>query len=574
MKNRRYVSRPFVLDWQKCFIFFLIIWLIVNLLQAIFTEVMSDEAYYFLYGQHLAWGYFDHPPMVGLMTYLSNLIFDGNLSVRFVTVILQVFTIFLVWKTIADKNPDTSKVILFFIITASLVMFQVYGFVTTPDAPLLFFTALFLWSYQRFLSLSSNKRSWQNTFLVAVSIAGMVYSKYQAVLVIGLVLLSNWRILLQYKAWLAGLFAALLLIPHFHWQFANNFPSFQYHLSDRSSAFKWGYFLEYLPNQLAVFNPFTLGAAVYVLIRYKPKDIFERGLYFLIIGFIAFFWITSFRGHVEPHWTVACSIPMIILLYRRSLENPKLMRYVKRVIAASLFLILVARILLPSGYLPERLGFTGKAAKSKRIEAVAGDLPVVFTGSFQNPSNYRFFTGKESFVLSAIDSRQTQFDIWQKELAYQGKPVFVLKQEQDDPGSSMPIDGKKHFSGFFAENFQSVNRLKITYELKEKEVLPGDRLVLPFILQNPTNSAIDFEHPEFPVTWYAAYSKNQHRATWKYAECQLDSPVRMLPAHATVHGNLTTVVPDLSAGEYQFTLTLVNSLCAARNSLFVLLKIK
>jgi len=125
MKNRRYVDRLFALDWQKCFIFFLILWLIVNLLQAIFTEVMSDEAYYFLYGQHLAWGYFDHPPMVGLMTYLSSLIFDGNLSVRFVTVILQVFTIFLVWKTIADKNPDASKVILFFIITASLVMFQV-----------------------------------------------------------------------------------------------------------------------------------------------------------------------------------------------------------------------------------------------------------------------------------------------------------------------------------------------------------------------------------------------------------------------------------------------------------------
>ena len=572
MKNRRFAGRLFVWDWQKCFIFFLILWLIVNLLQAIFTEVMSDEAYYFLYGQHLAWGYFDHPPMVGLMTYLSSLIFDGNLSVRFVTVILQVFTIFLVWKTVAEKNPDTSKVILFFIITASLVMFQVYGFVTTPDAPLLFFTALFLWGYQKFL----RDKSWLNAFLLAVSMAGMVYSKYQAVLVIGLVLLSNGRLLLQYKVWLAGLFAALLLIPHFHWQFANNFPSFQYHLSDRSSAFKWGYFLEYLPNQLAVFNPFTLGAAVYVLIRYKPKDVFERGLYFLIIGFIAFFWITSFRGHVEPHWTVACSIPMIILLYRRSLENPKLMRYVKRVIAASLLLILVARILLPSGYLPEKLGFTGKTAKSKAIETVAKDLPVVFAGSFQDPSNYRFFTGKESFVLSAIDSRQTQFDIWQKELAYQGKPVFVVKQ--DNPRSSdlsdlYIVDGKS-FSGFFAENFQSVNRLKITYELKEKEVRSGDRLVLPFILQNPTNSDIDFEHPEFPVRWNAAYSKNQHHAAWKYAECQLDFPVRMLSAHATVRGNLTTIVPDLSAGEYQFTLTLVNSLCAARNSSFVLLKIK
>jgi hypothetical protein len=28
---------------------------------------------------------------------------------------------------------------------------------------------------------------------------------------------------------------------------------------DRSAGFRWSYFLEYLPNQMAVFNPFTLG---------------------------------------------------------------------------------------------------------------------------------------------------------------------------------------------------------------------------------------------------------------------------------------------------------------------------
>ncbi|MDR0233038.1 MAG: glycosyltransferase family 39 protein [Dysgonamonadaceae bacterium] len=569
MKNQRYTNGLFALNWQKCFILFLTLWLIINFIQAIFTEVMSDEAYYFLYGENLAWGYFDHPPMVGLMTYVSNLLFDGNLSVRFVTIVLQVFTILLVWKTIADKKPDTSKVVLFFIITASLVMFQVYGFVTTPDAPLLFFAALFLWSYQKFL----HKNSWANTFLLTISMAGMIYSKYQSVLIIGFVLLSNWRLLLQYKTWLAALFTVLLLIPHFHWHWVNDFPSFQYHLSDRSSTFKWGYFLEYLPNQLAVFNPFTFGAVIYVLIRYRPKDVFERGLYFLIVGFLVFFWITSFRGHVEPHWTIACSIPMIILLYRRSLENPKLMRYVKKGIAVSILLILVARILLPIGFLPEKLGFNGKAAKSKAIESVAGDLPVVFTGSFQNPSNYRFFTGKESFVLSAIDSRRTQFDIWQKELAYQGKPVFVAIQD-DERSSEYIIDGKSFF-GFFAENFQSVNRLQIEYELIEQEVRAGDRLVLPFTIQNPTNSAIDFEHPEFPVTWNAAYSKNVRRAPWNYVECQLNFPIPVLPARtsASFRGNLTTTVPDFEEGEYLFTITLVNSLCAARNSSFILLKI-
>lgn len=538
-------------DWKRLLYLFLIIWVGVNLIQAIFTEVMSDEAYYFLYGENLAWGYFDHPPLVGLMTFISNLFFGGNLSVRFITVVLQFFTLLLVWKIIAEKTPEIGKVVLFFVIAASLVMFQTYGFVTTPDAPFLFFTSLFLFCYKKFLQ----KESWQYTFFLAGSMAGMIYSKYHAVLIIGFVLLSNLRLLSNYKIWLAGLLTLGLLIPHIYWQIANDFPSFRYHLSDRSSGFRWRYFLEYLPNQLAVFNPFTFGAIVYIFIKYKPKDIFEKGLYFLTIGFIVFFWITSFRGHVEPHWTVACSIPMLVLLYRRSLENKKLLRYVKKVIAPSLFLILLARILLISGLLPEKLGFSGKKEKNEIIRSIANEIPVIFTGSFQGASNYRFFTGKETSVLSSITGRQTQFDIWKKELNYQGKPVFIYRGNNNSP-----------FDGYFAKNFQSVNRIRINFTLAETEVHPGDTLRISFVMHNPTDQSIDFHHPEFPVKCQAAYKVNERRGKLDYANCELSAPVDILTAGEGIKGYFTTIVPDLAPDNYLFSITLVNSICAARNS--------
>ena len=138
-------------DRKRLFAFLLMLWLGMNFFQAIFTEIMTDETYYFLYGQNLAWGYFDHPPMVALMTWLSALICKGNLSVRFVTVFMQFFTLVIIWKLIDEKKPDTKKVALFFIISMSMVMFQAYGFVTTPDAPLLFFASLFLFVYRDFL---------------------------------------------------------------------------------------------------------------------------------------------------------------------------------------------------------------------------------------------------------------------------------------------------------------------------------------------------------------------------------------------------------------------------------------
>lgn len=38
----------------------------LNLLQAAFTTLMDDEAYYWLYGQNLDWGYFHQPPLIGI----------------------------------------------------------------------------------------------------------------------------------------------------------------------------------------------------------------------------------------------------------------------------------------------------------------------------------------------------------------------------------------------------------------------------------------------------------------------------------------------------------------------------
>ena len=117
---------------QRLFYILLITWVIADMLVAILTPMHADEAYYALYGQHLDWGYYDHPPMVALLTAASSALFKGNLSVRFLTVLLHGSTVWLIWKTIAAKSPTRRDVLTFFAVAASLVMFSVYGFVTTP----------------------------------------------------------------------------------------------------------------------------------------------------------------------------------------------------------------------------------------------------------------------------------------------------------------------------------------------------------------------------------------------------------------------------------------------------------
>ncbi|MDR1747361.1 MAG: glycosyltransferase family 39 protein [Tannerella sp.] len=557
-----------IAGWKALSIVFLLIWIGLNFLSAELTEIMSDEAYYSLYGENMAWAYYDHPPMVAVMNFISNLLFDGNLSVRFMTIALHLFTLLLTAKIIREKSPTPEKVTLFFVIMASMVLFQAFGFVTTPDIGLLFFTALFLYFYQQF----TEKETWAVTLGLAFSMAGMVYSKYHAALIIGLIVLSNLRLLGNRKALVAVFIALLALVPHFYWQMQLDFPSFKYHLNGRSSEFQWLFFLEYLPNQLVVFNPFAIGALVYIFVKYRPGDVFERGLYFLIIGMIAFFWMMTFRGHIEPHWTVACTIPMAVLIYRYSLRNPKLMRFVKTWVAGSIVLVLIARALLTTDLLPEYLNFYGKEAKCKAIASVAGERPVVFTGSFQHPSDYHFFTKNEAFVLSAVNSRQTQFDIWQKELACQGKPVFIVGR-RDGKSQVYTVDGFS-FHGYFAEHFQSVNRVVINFEAPQKEFYAGDTLHIAVEMDNPTTGDIDFRHPEFPVTCKAVFAENRKKGSVEIVNAGFETPVAGLRAGEKAKAVVKVVVPDLTPDAYKFAICLDNVVCTPQNSDYVAVRIR
>lgn len=550
---------------RQMFFLFLIFWFLINLLQAIFTEINNDEAYYGLYGKYLSWGYFDHPPTIAIMTRISSLLFSGNLGIRFVTVLLQIGTLLITWKLLENTQLSNTKVINFFLIAASMVMFSAYGFISTPDVPLLFFTALFLYAYSQFLK----SNSWLAALLITVSMAGLVYSKYQAALVIGFVVLSNLRLLKNYKFWLAGFVALILLVPHFLWQYNNDFPSFKYHLVDRSSGFRWGYILEYLPNQLAVFNPLTFGAVVYVLLKYKSTNLFERAQYFMIIGFISFFWLSAIRGHVEPQWTVACSIPMIVLLVNASLKDSKLANYIRKYIAWSLLLILIIRILLITPFLPSRLGFSGKEAKYKAIEKVAGNKPVLFNRSFQGPSLYIFFIQKESQVISSLNSRQTQFDLWQLEQNYQNKSVFICLHLE---GKSKVYTYKGgQFEGFFADSLQTTNRVKIKFEFAQKLVQIGDSISLSFSINNPTKHPIYFNHSEFPVELCAVFLKHKDVNPQSVT---LNKPIICLQPYETLDNEIKMVVPDLNSDSYHFGLSLKTLFGPTLNSNFVKLEIK
>ncbi len=54
-----------------------------------------DESHYLLYSRHLAWGYFDHPPMVAFLAALTSLLGDGVFLVRLGPVVCSAVSLIL-----------------------------------------------------------------------------------------------------------------------------------------------------------------------------------------------------------------------------------------------------------------------------------------------------------------------------------------------------------------------------------------------------------------------------------------------------------------------------------------------
>ena len=75
-------------------------WTLLNILQALFTGVYPDEAYYWMYSLHLQWGYFDHPPMVALGIKIGELLGHNSFLTRLGTILFSAGSVFFLYKAL------------------------------------------------------------------------------------------------------------------------------------------------------------------------------------------------------------------------------------------------------------------------------------------------------------------------------------------------------------------------------------------------------------------------------------------------------------------------------------------
>ena len=193
------------------------------------VPLAPDEAYYFLWSQHLQAGYLDHPPMVAYWIRAGTMLLGNTpLGIRLLGPIAAALGSLLVWDAGEQLFPHRQAGLIAAALLNATLMVGTGAILITPDAPLLFFWTAGLAALARLIT-SGNPRWW-----LAVGLAAglALLSKYTAVLFIAAVFIwlltsPEGRATLRTPwPWGAMLLAGLIFAPDIAWNASHHWASF------------------------------------------------------------------------------------------------------------------------------------------------------------------------------------------------------------------------------------------------------------------------------------------------------------------------------------------------------------
>jgi hypothetical protein len=185
-----------------------------------------DEFLYLALGKHLATGYWSNPPLMGVISFISQrLPGDPMLTTRLLPALAGAFLIFLTGLTAREMGGRLfAQVLACSVLSLSLLILRGFSMLQPVPFDILFWTLILYW-------LLRYVNSQKNVYILLMGITfgvGMLNKYMVAFLALGLalgVLPTAFRSLwLKRTTWYAVAIALLLFLPNLVWQIQHGFP--------------------------------------------------------------------------------------------------------------------------------------------------------------------------------------------------------------------------------------------------------------------------------------------------------------------------------------------------------------
>jgi len=292
---------------------------VLALLSAIYDAhipLHGDEAYYWMWSYRLQGGYYDHPPLIAFMIYLTDFISQHEWGVRLVTIfsmsVAAIYTFKLTSLLFNEKIAFNAVVILL-----STLLVQAGFTIVTPDAPLTLFWSMGL--YYAYRAITFEKTA---DFIISGIVLGlMMLAKYTAILFVPIlllfILLKKPRIFMDIRFYITILIVLIIISPLLWWNYEHDWISFLFQLHHGQKA-SWNFhrFFEYFGGQFAIYTPLFFGYLLYILLRKKELYTKYKLLYLTIATLVPllFFLYKSLSAKMELNYTAPAFITATILI--------------------------------------------------------------------------------------------------------------------------------------------------------------------------------------------------------------------------------------------------------------------
>ncbi len=427
-------------------------------------ELIQDEAYYWQWSRHLAWGYYDNTPLMALVIRAFTGIFGTNeLGVRagatFCSLVACVF-LYLLAKRLLGPVVALVAVAL----ANAVPLFAAGSVLMTQDPVQLAFWAATLYVAQRALTDRPTWPWWVGSGVLAGLAA---QSKLNALLLLPSIFLyillsptarSRW--LRRPQPYVAGLAALLVFAPFLWWNHTHE-NAFWIHIHAMSSRGtghdgpKW--VLRFLGDQALLLSPFLFLTYLYTLYdgarrgaKRWTQEHDDAWLFLWCPSLVAFAAtvVTALKSKVEGNWAVAAYVTGLILVAAvlvRLWERRGVVGWAWGVLCVTLAVFLAVVPLFPNLLYSAGVKFphaaddrtnelygwralgTRVAAEQSAMAASGGKTPFVFGINYRMPSEAAFYLpGRPQTYALFLNYKASEYMFWEDPARLQGRDAVFL----------------------------------------------------------------------------------------------------------------------------------------------------
>lgn len=384
-------------------------------------ELHYDEAQYWEWSRELDWSYYSKGPMVAWLIAASEALFGHSdwqtrlpawLAHGLLLAIMYGFA-YDVWRSRAAAWWAVA--IAFF-----TPLYFTLGMVMTTDVWLFLCWTAGLWAAYR--AIVMERYGYWYAAGAAVGLGALnklSIGLLPAAVGIAILLSPRWRHHLKRPELWGGLaLMAVIMSPVILWNATHDWVMLRHEAGHVDSAPRSPLgALEFLAGQAFALSPLVVLVALRSLWR-RPSDPGQRLLWYLSLGWIAFFTFKAARGEVLLNWAAPSYIGLWILLAGHVAEAGKAWR---RVVLAG---FATAAIFMAVAIYPYAFGLDVKQDAFKKtrqwsrpvseLARMAGPVDFVITPNYRLTAELAFYWpgGARAYVAKSAERRYNQHDLW------------------------------------------------------------------------------------------------------------------------------------------------------------------